>query len=52
MPPTQRDPWLDNVKMTLVTLVVIGHSWGLLAWTENDQWPTTPSTSGTFRRSC
>ena len=38
MPPTQRDPWLDNVKMTLVTLVVIGHSWGLLAWTENDQW--------------
>lgn len=25
-----RDPWLDNAKMTLVTLVVIGHSWGLL----------------------
>jgi fucose 4-O-acetylase-like acetyltransferase len=25
-----RDPWLDNIKMTLVTLVVIGHSWGLL----------------------
>lgn len=31
-----RDPWLDNVKMTLVTLVVIGHSWGLLGATELD----------------
>jgi fucose 4-O-acetylase-like acetyltransferase len=26
----QRDPWLDNVKMTLVTLVVVGHLWGQL----------------------
>ena len=26
---TQRDPWLDNTKMALVTLVVIGHSMGL-----------------------
>ncbi|QIX28047.1 hypothetical protein ncot_16700 [Nocardioides sp. JQ2195] len=26
----RRDPWLDNVKLTLVTLVVIGHSLGLL----------------------
>jgi fucose 4-O-acetylase-like acetyltransferase len=25
-----RDPWLDNAKMALVTLVVIGHSWTLL----------------------
>jgi len=25
-----RDPWLDNAKMTLVTLVVIGHAWALL----------------------
>ena len=25
-----RDPWLDNAKMTLVTLVVIGHMWTLL----------------------
>lgn len=24
-----RDPWLDNVKMTLVTLVVVGHSYAL-----------------------
>ena len=26
----RRDPWFDNAKMTLVTLVVIGHSWTLL----------------------
>jgi len=26
----ERDLWLDNTKMVLVTLVVIGHSWGLL----------------------
>jgi fucose 4-O-acetylase-like acetyltransferase len=25
-----RDPWLDNAKMALVALVVIGHSWTLL----------------------
>jgi fucose 4-O-acetylase-like acetyltransferase len=25
-----RDPWFDNVKMTLVTLVVVGHAWTLL----------------------
>jgi fucose 4-O-acetylase-like acetyltransferase len=25
-----RDPWFDNAKMALVTLVVIGHSWTLL----------------------
>ena len=25
-----RDPWLDNAKMALVTLVVIGHAWTLL----------------------
>lgn len=29
-PPTGRDPWLDNAKMALVTLVVLGHSWMLL----------------------
>jgi fucose 4-O-acetylase-like acetyltransferase len=28
-PPT-RDPWFDNAKMLLVTLVVVGHSWTLL----------------------
>ncbi|KQY56827.1 acyltransferase family protein [Nocardioides sp. Root140] len=31
-----RDPWLDNVKFTLVTLVVIGHSLGLLGATALD----------------
>lgn len=25
-----RDPWLDNAKMALVTLVVLGHAWTLL----------------------
>ncbi|MCW2819047.1 MAG: acyltransferase 3 [Marmoricola sp.] len=25
-----RDPWFDNAKMTLVVLVVVGHSWTLL----------------------
>lgn len=27
---TVRDPWFDNAKMLLVTLVVVGHSWVLL----------------------
>jgi fucose 4-O-acetylase-like acetyltransferase len=26
----ERDPWLDNAKMALVTLVVVGHAWTLL----------------------
>ncbi|MEQ6902885.1 acyltransferase family protein, partial [Nocardioides sp. YIM 152588] len=38
MPPTSRrepttparDPWLDNAKAALVTLVVVGHAWTLL----------------------
>ena len=29
-PTTSRDPWLDNVKMVLVTLVVAGHAIGLI----------------------
>lgn len=28
--PPGRDPWFDNIKMALVTLVVVGHSWTLL----------------------
>ena len=33
----QRDPWFDNAKMALVTLVVMGHAWTLLpASTLND----------------
>jgi fucose 4-O-acetylase-like acetyltransferase len=31
-----RDPWLDNAKMALVTLVVIGHGWTLLPTTTLD----------------
>lgn len=27
---TARDPWLDNAKMGLVVLVVLGHTWALL----------------------
>jgi fucose 4-O-acetylase-like acetyltransferase len=33
-----RDPWLDNTKMTLVTLVVVGHFWGVLERTPLDEW--------------
>ena len=29
----ERDPWLDNAKMALVTLVVLGHTWTLLPGT-------------------
>jgi fucose 4-O-acetylase-like acetyltransferase len=28
--PSPRDPWFDNAKMLLVTLVVVGHAWTLL----------------------
>ena len=28
--PTSRDPFFDNAKLLLVTLVVVGHSWNLL----------------------
>lgn len=34
MPSTQRDPWLDNAKMVLVTLVVVGHSLVLVPLTD------------------
>ena len=33
MATTTRDPWLDNAKMALVTLVVIGHGWTVLPTT-------------------
>ena len=29
-PAARRDAWLDNAKMALVTLVVVGHAWVLL----------------------
>ncbi|HET6626036.1 MAG TPA: acyltransferase family protein [Nocardioidaceae bacterium] len=34
----QRDPWFDNAKMLLVTLVVLGHSWTLLPETALNTW--------------
>jgi fucose 4-O-acetylase-like acetyltransferase len=34
----QRDPWFDNIKMTLVTLVVVGHSWTLLPHDTGTDW--------------
>lgn len=36
--PKARDPWFDNAKMTLVTLVVVGHSWTLLPHNTADDW--------------
>ncbi len=29
-PAKARDPWLDNAKMALIVLVVVGHAWTLL----------------------
>ena len=37
-PPRSRDPWFDNAKMLLVTLVVIGHSWTLVADSFTTTW--------------
>lgn len=34
----QRDPWFDNAKMTLVTLIVIGHAWTLLPKNTTTDW--------------
>ena len=36
--PSSRDPWLDNVKMVLVTLVVVGHAIGLVEATQGSHW--------------
>jgi fucose 4-O-acetylase-like acetyltransferase len=36
--PSTRDPWFDNAKMLLVTLVVVGHSWTLLAESFSTTW--------------
>jgi fucose 4-O-acetylase-like acetyltransferase len=33
-----RDPWFDNAKMTLATLVVVGHLWSLLPETVLSSW--------------
>ncbi|RYZ12221.1 MAG: hypothetical protein EOO70_09220, partial [Myxococcaceae bacterium] len=34
----QRDPWFDNAKMTLVTLIVVGHSWVMLPDNTTKEW--------------
>lgn len=36
--PRGRDPWFDNIKMTLVTLVVVGHAWTLLPKNTGTDW--------------
>jgi fucose 4-O-acetylase-like acetyltransferase len=36
--PSGRDPWFDNIKMTLVALVVVGHSWTLLPHNTWNHW--------------
>ena len=36
--PSSRDPWLDNVKMVLVTLVVVGHAIGLVEASQGSHW--------------
>jgi fucose 4-O-acetylase-like acetyltransferase len=36
--PPSRDPWLDNIKMVLVTLVVVGHAIGLVEDTAGSHW--------------
>ncbi|WP_224273205.1 acyltransferase family protein [Nocardioides lacusdianchii] len=38
MAPPSRDPWLDNVKMVLVTLVVVGHAIGLVEESAGSHW--------------
>ena len=38
MSPSSRDPWLDNVKMVLVTLVVVGHAIGLVEASQGSHW--------------
>ena len=37
-PARSREPWFDNAKMLLVTLVVVGHSWTLLPHTATTTW--------------
>lgn len=36
--PAERDPWFDNAKFALVTLVVVGHSLTLLPANTTDAW--------------
>ena len=36
--PRVRDPWLDNTKLVLITLVVVGHGWALLSHSPLTSW--------------
>ncbi|TWH00705.1 fucose 4-O-acetylase-like acetyltransferase [Nocardioides sp. J9] len=36
--PAVRDPWLDNAKMGLIVLVVVGHTWALLPTDDTVAW--------------
>ena len=47
-----RDPWLDNAKMVLVTIVVVGHMIVLVPPATSSRGSTTSSTTSTSRRSC
>jgi fucose 4-O-acetylase-like acetyltransferase len=47
-PAKQRDPWFDNAKMALVTLVVIGHSWTLLPLNLTDGGDSTATVVDTW----
>ena len=47
-PAKIRDPWFDNAKMALVTLVVLGHSWTLLPLDLKDGGSTTATTVDTW----
>jgi fucose 4-O-acetylase-like acetyltransferase len=37
-PTSRRDPWFDNAKMLLVTLVVVGHTWTVLPASRPHSW--------------
>ncbi|MFL6107965.1 MAG: acyltransferase family protein [Marmoricola sp.] len=37
-PRSRREPWFDNIKMTLIVLVVVGHSWALLPGSRGTDW--------------
>jgi fucose 4-O-acetylase-like acetyltransferase len=37
-PRPRREPWFDNIKMVLVVLVVVGHSWALLPTSRGSDW--------------
>src|SRR4051812_14294974 len=34
----KRDPWFDNIKMTLIVLVVVGHAWAMLPASRATDW--------------